>query len=146
MEILDTDLHKRYDESGSEDPYYCVCEGRKVHWCHFGSGRGTNRYKDCTVYFQIRAFYKPKAVIVAQVASHSGERMQSDRLKNLSSGRTRDPAYLQVRDTLIACDTKQNAARSCIRSVLLEGIPGRVLRIQLRDPSTAEHHHSRRHR
>ena len=102
--LLDTDLHHSMD-----------WQGRIMHWQHFGSGRGTNQYKDCSVYFQIRAFYKPKAAIVAQSLSRSGETPDGKRFRNLSSGKTRDPVYVTVRDTLIACDTKQNAARTCIR-------------------------------
>lgn len=102
--LIDTDLHNEFD-----------WQGRVMHWQHFGAGRGTNTYKDCTVYFQIRAFYKPKAAIVAQTLSHTGDRPDGKRFRNLSSGRTSDSVYVAVRDTLIACDTKQNAARCCIR-------------------------------
>ncbi|MCH8135621.1 MAG: hypothetical protein IIB77_06555 [Proteobacteria bacterium] len=113
--LLDTDLHKRFDESAQDREFYTEWKGRRIHWCHFGSGRGTNRYKDCTVYFQVRAFYKPKGAIVAKTLSHSGQRPDHKQFKRLSSGRTTDPMYVSVRDTLIACDTKQNAARTCIR-------------------------------
>lgn len=104
--LIDTDIHNELD-----------WQGREVNWQHFGSGRGTNDYKDFTVYFQLRAFYKPKGAIVAQTLSHTGERPDGARFKNLSSGRTTDPVYVHVRDTLIACDTKQNAARTCIRQL-----------------------------
>lgn len=106
MVLIDTDLHNALD-----------WQGRQVDWQHFGSGRGTNKYKDHTVYFQIRAFYKPKGAIVAQTLSHTREKPDGDRFRNLSSGRTTDPVYVSVRDTLIACDTKQNSARTCIRKL-----------------------------
>ncbi len=104
--LLDTDLHNTVD-----------WQGREINWKHFGSGRGTNEFKDCTVYFQIRAFYKPKGAIVAQTLSYSGDKPEGKRFRKLSTGRTKDPVYVSVRDTLIACDTKQNAARTCIRSL-----------------------------
>lgn len=118
--LIDTDLHKTDDEATGEaadDDRYCEWEGRKIHWSHFGSGRGTNKFKDCTVYFQIRAHYKPKAAIVAQTLSHTGGMPGTEMMKNWSSGRTKETVYVHVRDTLIACDTKQNAARTCIRKL-----------------------------
>lgn len=119
---LDTDLQKEADESGSDDPYYCEWQGRKVRWCHFGSGRGTNRYKDCTVYFQFDAFHKPKGVVVAEMASHRGIKLSEEELQRLSPGGTTDADYRLVKDSLIATDTKQNAARICIRKLDDQGV------------------------
>lgn len=116
--LTDTDLHNQMgDQCTLESANYCEWEERKIHWCHFGSGRGTNRFKDCTVFFQIRAFFKPKAVTVATTASHAPDYLNGERLRNLSSGKTKDPVYFQVSNTLVACDTKQNATRIGIRKL-----------------------------
>ena len=92
-------------------------EGRRVYWQHFGAGRGTNDYRSCDVYVQVRAHYKPRAVTIAQIGSYTGETFSDDQLATLSSGKTSDETYVTVRDTLVACDTKQNAARTCIRQL-----------------------------
>jgi hypothetical protein len=115
--LLDYDLHKEpeYDESGKDDPYYSECQGRRIHWCHFGRGRGSNQWQDCTAYFRLGDFHMKKAVLLARIGSTTGKRFTASDLASLSSGRTRDPLLQLASNTHLVVSNKQDAARICIR-------------------------------
>lgn len=116
--LLEFDLQREYDESHSPDPYKIEIEGRTIWFCHFGSGRGSNRWKECNVYFRVGEFYPKKAVTLSKACSIDGGRRLSDHeLRDLSSGTTRHELYELARDTHLMVHNKQETARTCIRQL-----------------------------
>jgi hypothetical protein len=121
--LLGFDLHKapEYDESGSSDPFYSVLKGRRIHWCNFGRGRGSNRWQHCTAYFRLGDFYLKKAVLLSRIGSVTGKTYSGSELSSLSSGRSRDPMLKLAEESHLVVANKQDAARICIRHLSDEG-------------------------
>ena len=96
--------------------------GRKVHFVHFGRGRGSNKWRHCTAYFRLGDFYLPKAVILSKLGSIQDIVFTVSQLDNLSSGTTKDENYCSARDSHLLICQKQDAARTCIRSFDPDGV------------------------
>lgn len=121
--LLAYDIHKgpQWDHSGSADPFYSELEGRRIHWCHFGRGRGSNQWKDCTTYFRLSDGHMPKAALLAKVGSVTGKIFTAEELASLSCGTTRDPLLKLAQDAHLVTSHKQDAARICIRNLTNNG-------------------------
>lgn len=121
--LLDYDLHKssEWDQSGSNKPFYSELQGRKIHWCHFGRGRGSNNWKHCTVYFRLSDGHMPKAALLARIGSMTGKTFGKEELVALSCGSTRAPLLQLAQEAHLVTAHKQDAARICIRNFANDG-------------------------
>lgn len=115
-------MEREYNESSDTKPFETVYRGRRLHWCNFGRGRGSNAWKDCTVSFRLGDFHMKKAALLARIGSATGRTFNGQDLTALSSGRTRDPLLKLASDTHLIVATKQDAARICIRHLSDDGV------------------------
>lgn len=129
LAFVKTGVHRKdNDDPDNKDASYTEWQGRQVWFQSFGAGRGSNVWRECTAYFQLGAFYMPKGVYVARLGSASGTPLSPDDLKKMSGrdgagSRTEQKRRLnEVRDSLVMADTKQNAARTCIRQLDDQGV------------------------
>ncbi|NCC26320.1 MAG: hypothetical protein EOM25_14170 [Deltaproteobacteria bacterium] len=92
-------------------------EGRTIHFANFGRGRGSNKWKNCTVYVRLGDHYMPKGTMVAKIGSVTGQAFSPADLDKLSSGKTSDPMYREAQNSHLLISNKQDAARICIRNI-----------------------------
>lgn len=90
--------------------------GRKVHFVHFGVGRGSNKWRHCTAYFRLGDFHLPKAVLLSKIGSVTDTVFSQDHLDKLSTGTPTESTFVATRDSHLLICNKQDAARVCIRS------------------------------
>jgi hypothetical protein len=118
--LLQYELHKlpAFDDSGDRrHTYVSTKDGRTIHWCNFGRGRGENRWKHCSVYFRLGDFMLKRADLMAKIAATTGEVYSADALRRLNAGSVRDARIEQAQAAHLATTNKQDAARTCIRSL-----------------------------
>jgi len=116
--MLSYGVHKapEFDDSGSRHARYTsTLQGRTIHWCSFGRGRGSNDWKHCTAYFRLGDFMLKKALMMARIAATTGERYTAADLRRYNSGALKDVRLKQAESALLATTNKQDAARICIR-------------------------------
>lgn len=128
QDLLAFNLQAQYDESGSDDPYYIKIEGRQVWFCHFGAGRGSNRWKGCNVCFRLSEFYPKKAVMISKAASMTNRKLTQSDLNAISPGTSTHDLYVSAVNTHLMVHNKQETARTCIRELDDDGraAPARV--------------------
>ncbi len=121
--LLSYDIHKdaEFDESQSDNPNYSELKGRKIHWCHFGRGRGSNQWEHCTAYFRLGEWHMRKSALLASIGSTTGKTFTDSELSALSSGRTQDAMLRLAQETHLVTSSKQDAARICIRHLADDG-------------------------
>lgn len=117
--LLAYELQKlpEFDDSGDRQRYVSTKDGRTIHWCNFGRGRGENRWKDCTAYFRLGDFMLKRADVMAKIAASTGEVYSADQLRRLNAGTVRDARIEQAQAAHLAVTNKQDAARTKMRSL-----------------------------
>jgi hypothetical protein len=116
--LLEYGVHKgaSFDDSGDRrSRYVSTFQGRTIHWCNFGRGRGLNEWKHCTAYFRLGDFVLKRAVMLSRVAATTGETYSPADLKRLNSWTVRDARLKQAEAAHLATNNKQDSARICIR-------------------------------
>ncbi|MEM1173868.1 MAG: hypothetical protein AAGI27_03560 [Pseudomonadota bacterium] len=128
QDLLSFDLQRDFDESESRQPYYIEKDGRCIWFCHFGSGRGSNKWKHCNVCFRLSEFYPKKAAAISKAASLMNVELSDADLRQMGSGTTKHRLYEVARDTHVMVHNKQETARICIRKLDNDGVcdPARV--------------------
>lgn len=116
-DLLNFNIQANYDESINTHPMYVEYKGREIHFCNFGAGRGSNRWKSCNVCVRLTEFYPRKAEMLKKAASMSGTTLSSADLKDASGGRTRFELFQSARRTHLMVHNKQETARICIREL-----------------------------
>ena len=119
--VLEMGLHREFDEDVKGHFSHTEFQGRRIHWCNFAAGRGTNRFRECTVYIRLGDYYPPKAPLVSKAASLEGQDLSEDDYRRLGSGRTTHPLYETALKCHLMTYQKQEAARSAIRKIDKEG-------------------------
>lgn len=120
--LLGFEAHKELEDAPSLGLNTAVnWSGRKVHFVHFGVGRGSNKWRHCTAYFRLGDFHLPKAALISKIGSVTDTVYTQERLDHISCGTTTDADYVATRDSHLLITNKQDAARVCIRSFNSEG-------------------------
>ncbi len=116
--LLDYGVHRlpEFNERADRrERYVTELQGRVIHWCSFGRGRGLNEWKDCSAYFRLGDFMLQRAVVLSRIGATTGERFTADDLRRLNSGAVRDARIDTAQAAHCAVTNKQDAARICIR-------------------------------
>lgn len=110
-------MRREYNDGGTYDRRKTSLQGRIIHWCSFGRGRGLNDWRNCSVYFRLGDFHMKTAVAMATVGSLTQQAYTPAELRNLSSQRHRHPVIGAVMQKHLAVSNKQDAARIRIRQL-----------------------------
>jgi hypothetical protein len=89
-------------------------QGRRVHFCHFGAGIGSNQWRDCEAVFIFGSYVKPKRTTVAETHGIKKTRFQSN---DDAMVRGLKGDYLTTKVGLMLRWFKQLAMRGCAREL-----------------------------
>jgi hypothetical protein len=104
------------------DPFHL--EGRKVCFIHWGSGIGSNRWKDASAVFLFGEFHVPKRAMVGTSLGVRGQRATSVALTPFQSPNPRCKALQGIRDGHLCRWAKQIAMRGNARNIDANGVCG----------------------
>lgn len=114
------ELPAYFDESDGGDLHRIEYRGRIVHFATFGMGRGSSRWKRCRYYFQLGDWYLNRETYLATAASRTGETLTGDDYRRAGSSKNH-PLLKLARESHLAVNQKQNAARCALRNIDDEG-------------------------
>jgi hypothetical protein len=110
---------------------------RKLHFVHFGTGRGFNEWRDCETYIRLADFYMGREDAVAHTGSVLNRVFTDEDLTVLSSGRGKDPAVESLGKLRLLSAAVQDAARSALRNLDENGRPRKPVKVFLIEPDQA---------
>jgi hypothetical protein len=96
---------------GIDNPDHENWKGRRVHFLHFGEGRGTNGYKHCSVFVQLGEFVRPRAAYLKRLGSLDPSLVTDQLLHAVGANAADESLFTKVRDADVIANAKQNAAR-----------------------------------
>jgi hypothetical protein len=97
-------------------------EGRMVDIIHFGTGRGSNRWKDFDVDIRLTDFFPRREVLAAKLGAY-GRTLDQKALNRLSSGNCPDRQLQGLYDAAVLIASKQDTARMRVRQLDGSGTP-----------------------
>jgi hypothetical protein len=97
-------------------------DGRMVDIIHFGTGRGSNRWKDFDVDVRLTDFFPRREVLAAKLGAH-GRTLDQKALNRLSSGNCPDRQLQGLYDAALLIASKQDTARMRVRQLNGTGTP-----------------------
>jgi hypothetical protein len=107
-------------------------EGRFVFTTHWGTGIGSNEWKDCTTLFEFGEWYQPRGATIGEVHGHKDTPITVKDLKRAVGRKTKDGDYLPKGDYRTAAEnhllrwSAQLAARGNMRNIDGQGRCGRM--------------------
>jgi hypothetical protein len=120
-DLLNYGLHK---DPG--DPYDSQFEAdwnnRHVHFCNYGRGKGSNKWKDCDQVFLLGDWHLPTSLVIARIGSLKSSPASGLNLNYLGAPRSKDPLVNIIRESHLQTTFKQMAARISLRNIDDSGI------------------------
>jgi hypothetical protein len=111
------------DFESFDDPW--LFEGREIALCHWGTGIGSNRWKEATAVFLFGEFHMPSRVHQAEVFALTNQRASLNALEKVQSPNNREAAFVALRDGHLLRWQKQLAMRGNARNITPSGVCGK---------------------
>tara|TARA_E500000305_G_scaffold107733_1_gene108340 strand:+ start:2148 stop:4022 length:1875 start_codon:yes stop_codon:yes gene_type:complete len=100
-------------------------KGRIVHLSHWGTGIGSNRWRDVSAVFLFGEFYRPKRADVATTLGLQSEPVSLSELR-MANGRSLKGPYEAIQEGHLLRWLKQLAMRGRARNIDAEGVCGQM--------------------
>lgn len=98
--------------------------GRTVHYCNWGDGIGSNRWRNCSHVFLIGEFFVPRRATVADCLGLQELRPSGSTLRNAQDVKALKGSFLGCQEGHLLRWTKQLACRGNVRNVDENGVCG----------------------
>ena len=121
IDLLRFDLHRDPDDK-FDDPNQADWNNRHVHFCNYGRGRGSNKWKDCDHVFLLGDWHLNTATVLSRIGAITDKKVSDMNLNMLGAPRSRDPLVKTIRESHLLTNFKQMAARSRLREINNEGV------------------------
>lgn len=123
-------VHKKLCDHGYVDPSGkpespVDWAGRQVNVIHWGSGIGSNKYKDADTVFLFSEFYIPRKVVIGNVLGMKDSEATVDTLRSANGQNMRDD-FLGFYEGHLLRWTKQLACRGRVREINRDGRCGQM--------------------
>ena len=125
QDLLNYGLHKSSDDK-YESPFEADWNGRHVHFCNYGRGRGSNLWKDCEYVFLLGDFHLRKSTAIAKVGSLQSCLAKGLDLNKLGAPRSNDPLIRTIKESHLLTTFKQMSARISLRNIDDNGVAQRA--------------------
>lgn len=99
-------------------------EGRNVHYCNWGDGIGSNRWRNCSHVFLIGEFFVPRRATVANCLGLQELRPSRTTLRDAQGVKSLKGSFLDCHEGHLLRWTKQLACRGNVRNVDEDGVCG----------------------
>ena len=96
--------------------------GRHVHFCNYGRGRGSNLWKDCDYVFLLGDWHLPISTAIAKVGSLKSCPAKGLDLNKLGAPRSNDPLIRTIKESHLLTTFKQMSARISLRNIDDNGV------------------------
>jgi len=96
--------------------------GRHVHFCNYGRGRGSNLWKDCEYIFLLGDWHLPISTAIAKVGSLQSCPAKGLDLNKLGAPRSNDPLIRTIKESHLLTTFKQMSARISLRNIDDNGV------------------------
>ena len=121
QDLLNFGLHKSSDDR-YESPFEADWNGRHVHFCNYGRGRGSNLWKDCEYVFLLGDWHLPISTAIAEVGSLQSCPAKGLDLNKLGATRSKDPLIRTIKESHLLTTFKQMSARISLRNIDDNGV------------------------
>ena len=120
-DLLNYGLHK--DQSDTYDsPFEADWNNRHVHFCNYGRGRGSNKWKNCKYVFLLGDWHLKTSSVIARIGSLKSSPASGLNLNKLGAARSKDPLVNIIRESHLLTTFKQMSARISLREIDDSGI------------------------
>ena len=120
-DLLNYGLHKDPGDP-YESPFEADWNNRHVHFCNYGRGKGSNKWKDCDHVFLLGDWHLPTSLVIARIGSLKSSHASGLNLNKLGAPRSKDPLVNIIRDSHLQTTFKQMSARTSLRNIDDSGI------------------------
>ena len=115
-DLLNYGLHK--DQSDTYDsPFEADWNNRHVHFCNYGRGRGSNKWKNCKYVFLLGDWHLRTSSVIARIGSLKSSPASGLNLNKLGAARSKDPLVNIIRESHLLTTFKQMSARISLREI-----------------------------
>ena len=125
QDLLNFGLHKSSDDK-YESPFETDWNGRHVHFCNYGRGKGSNLWKDCEYVFLLGDFHLRTSTAIAKVGSLKSCPAKGLDLNKLGAPRSNDPLIRTIKESHVLTTFKQMSARISLRNIDDKGVAQRA--------------------
>ena len=120
-DLLNYGLHKDPGDP-YESPFEADWNNRHVHFCNYGRGKGSNKWKDCDHVFLLGDWHLKTSSVIARIGSLKSSPASGLNLNYLGAPRSKNPLVNIIRDSHLQTTFKQMAARISLRNIDDSGI------------------------
>ena len=125
QDLLNFGLHKSPNDN-YESPFEADWNGRHVHFCNYGRGRGSNLWKDCKYVFLLGDWHLRTSTAIAKVGSLKSCPANGLDLNKLNAPMSNDPLIRTIKDSNVLTTFKQMSARVSLRNIDDYGVAQRA--------------------
>jgi hypothetical protein len=101
-------------------------QGRAIHYCHWGNGIGSNRWRECRHVFLIGEFFIPRRATVASCLGLQELRPSGKTLRDAQDVKALKGHFLGCHEGHLLRWTKQLACRGNVRNIDADGVCGEM--------------------
>jgi hypothetical protein len=120
-DLLNYGLHKDPGDP-YESPFEADWNNRHVHFCNYGRGKGSNKWKDCDHVFLLGDWHLKTSLVIARIGSLKSSPASGLNLNSLGAPRSKDPLVNIIKESHLLTTFKQMAARISLRNIDDSGI------------------------
>jgi len=113
---LNYGLHKDPGDT-YDSPFEADWNNRHVHFCNYGRGRGSNKWKNCEYVFLLGDWHLKTSSVIARIGSLKSCPASGLNLNYLGAARSKDYLVNIIRESHLLTTFKQMSARISLREI-----------------------------